>query len=118
MLKETGILRRDKGLEDESRDLLNGNDDALFHKKFPDELPRVGKDTTDNGGVVILEGADPGKIMGKIEIDPRGSEAQYDEKDRQENEEPFDMPSLFSRPHTYNVREKRIRVNRKHGGVW
>jgi hypothetical protein len=53
--------------------------------------------------------------MGEIEIDPRGGEAQHDEKDRQENEERFDMPSFFSQPHTYNVREKRISVKIKHG---
>jgi hypothetical protein len=53
--------------------------------------------------------------MGEIEIDPRGSEAHHDEKDRQENEKPFNMSSLFSRPHIYNVREKTISVNRKYG---
>ena len=52
--------------------------------------------------------------MGEIEIDPRGNKAQHDEKDRQENEEPFDMTSL-SPSHIYNVREKRVLVNRKHG---
>ncbi len=53
--------------------------------------------------------------MGEIEIDSRGNDAQHDEKDRQDNEEPFDMPSLFSQPHRYNVREKKLPVNRKHG---
>jgi hypothetical protein len=34
--------------------------------------------------------------MGEIEIDSRGNDAQHDEKDRQDNEEPFDMSPLFS----------------------
>ncbi|NIS60434.1 MAG: hypothetical protein GTO13_06985 [Proteobacteria bacterium] len=114
MLEKAGILRRNKDLEDESWDLLNGNDDAFFLKEFPDDLPRIGIDSADYGGVVILEGANPGEIMGEIEIDPRGSEAQHDEEDRQEDEKPFNVSSLSSRPHIHTVREKTISVKRKY----
>ena len=62
--------------------------------------------------------------MGKIEVDPRGSQTQHDEKDRQENEEPLDMPSLtkplaFVFTHIYSLRKNEIYVNIKkaHDGM-
>ena len=119
MLKKAGIFRRNKGLEDESGDFLNGNDDAFFHKKFPNELPRIGIDSADYRGVVIPEGVDPGEIMGEIDIDPPGSEAQHDEKDRQGSKNDLDIPSLgqpsLTQSHIYNVREKESPVNIKTG---
>jgi len=106
MQKKPGILRRNKGVKEESWDLINGNDNAFFQKEFPDEIPRIRIDSTDYGRVVIPEGIDPGETMGKIEIGPTGSDAQDDEKDRQGHENTFDIPSL-PQPHSYYCKGKR-----------
>jgi hypothetical protein len=100
MLKKTGILRRNKGLEDESRDLPNGNNDAFLNKELTDELLPLGVNVADDGGIVIPEGVNPRKAMGEIEIDPRGSDAQHQEEDPEGNEDCFDILSLAP-PHVY-----------------
>ena len=101
VLEETGILRRNKGMQDETRDLLDGHDHAFFLKELPDEFPRFGINIADNGRVVISQGLDARKTVGEVEVCSSGGDAENDEERRQGNENELEKPSFLPTSHDY-----------------